>query len=253
MWVVAALPVSVRLALWATAAYAGRLSLEEVPGRAMPEVDHATGLPGPLPLWRDLGEQVVLVALPRPGDLGGMPRASTDVVAAATAAEEVVFVPGVGAAMVPTVTTFGPEGDRGTAVEWTAYDADPVPTHRLEALALPEIELRLRQDLAELTTRLDEVEAKPLSPELRRARAEGPATAQLWGLPGGLPPRALNVIRLAGTVADVSGIGLDAGLHTAASSTTVQRERILQQLLARTNQSLAEATNVAVMHLAGWR
>ena len=37
---VSSLPASVRLALWATASYAGRLPLEEVMDRALPDVDH---------------------------------------------------------------------------------------------------------------------------------------------------------------------------------------------------------------------
>ena len=46
--------------------------------RAHPDLDHVTGDPGArLDLWRDFGESAVLVALPRPGDLTGMPRAGS--------------------------------------------------------------------------------------------------------------------------------------------------------------------------------
>ncbi|MHB1473470.1 MAG: hypothetical protein ACYDDU_03645 [Dermatophilaceae bacterium] len=78
------LPVSVRLALWATAAYAGQLRLEDVIDRAHPDLDHVAGDFDHLSLWRDLGERAVLVALPRPGNLSGMPRGSPELIAAAT-------------------------------------------------------------------------------------------------------------------------------------------------------------------------
>ena len=51
------LPASVRLALWATASYAGRLPLEEVMDRALPDVDDVRGDVDRLALWRDLGER----------------------------------------------------------------------------------------------------------------------------------------------------------------------------------------------------
>ena len=129
------LPVSVRLALWATAAYAGRLPMQDVAGRAHPDIDHVDGDLDHLSLWYDVGERVVLVALPRPGKLSGMPRGSAELIAAATDAGECVFVPGVGGALVPTMQTFGTAGDQGTRVTWTAYDADPVQTYVLEALS----------------------------------------------------------------------------------------------------------------------
>ena len=55
---------------------------------------------------------VVLVALPRPGDLSGMPRGSADLVAAATEAGECVFVPGIGGALVPTIEPSAPRATR---------------------------------------------------------------------------------------------------------------------------------------------
>ena len=51
------LPVSVRLSLWATAAYAGRLSVEEAVTWAHPDLDHLAGDLGHLALWRGLGER----------------------------------------------------------------------------------------------------------------------------------------------------------------------------------------------------
>src|SRR5699024_10201258 len=59
------LPASVRVALWGTAALAGRIEVRDVPACAMPDLDPVDGLVPQLDLWRDLGERLVLVALPR--------------------------------------------------------------------------------------------------------------------------------------------------------------------------------------------
>ena len=155
------LPASVRVALWGTAALAGQLPVEEVPHRALPDIDECTGLVEPLSLWRDLGERAVLVALPRPGDVVGVPRGTPDLLGAATAAEECVLVPGVGGALVPNVEQFGPEGDQGWIVRWEKFAADPVPTHQVEALDLGQVELGLRTHLADQTQALTSVGGVP--------------------------------------------------------------------------------------------
>ena len=106
------LPVSVRLALWATAAYAGRLPIEEVVAKAHPDIDHVAGELDHLSLWHDLGERAVLVALPRPGKLSGMPRGSAELIAAATDAGECIFVPGLGGHLGQPIGTFGSSAHR---------------------------------------------------------------------------------------------------------------------------------------------
>jgi len=112
-----ALPLSVRFALWATVSVRGEVDPDDAVVAAHPDVDDISGEPaGRLELWRDFGESAVLVALPRPGDLTGMPRTSLDGSGAAADAGECVFVPGMGGLLVPTLTTFGPEGDEGTSV-----------------------------------------------------------------------------------------------------------------------------------------
>ncbi|WP_141785173.1 hypothetical protein [Ornithinicoccus hortensis] len=248
----AVLPASVRVALWASAAFAGRVPVEDVADRAMPDLDHCTGLTDRLGLWRDLGEQVLLVALPRPGDLTGMPAGPPEMVTAALDAEELVFVPGVGGALVPTIEEFGPPGDRGWQARWTGYDADPVPSHVVQAVALPDVELALRRAAADLTGRLAETSGAPLAGEGLERLARR-TVAQDWGVPEGLPSRAVRVIELAGSLTSLAEIGLDGRLQSVDSSTTLQRERILQELHDRAAQALVAATNVAALHLAGWR
>ena len=247
------LPASVRVAVWASAAFAGQVPLDEVPRRALPDLDHCAGLIDTLRLWRDLGEQIVLVALPRPGDLTGMPQGPVDLVAAATGAEEMVFVPGLGGAMVPTIEPFGPSGDQGWQARWTSYDADPVPTHQVQGVSLPDVELQLRRDVGGLTSELAVAAGVPLSGDDLEAIARRRLSQTEWGVPAGLPSRAVRVIELAGSITSLAEVGLDHRLQAADSAGILQRERILQRLHERAARALAAATNVASMHLVGWR
>jgi hypothetical protein len=249
---VSSLPASVRLALWATASYAGRLPLEEVMDRALPDVDDVRGDVDRLALWRDLGERVVLVALPRPGDLSGMPRGSADLVAAATEAGECVFVPGIGGALVPTLESFGPEGDQGTQVTWTAYDAEPVPVHTLEALSLGEVDLRFRQELAEQTRQIDALDARPWS-ALARARADEWVQPRGWGLPDGLPQRALRVLSTASIVSLGTELGLTLPSPALTSAPDDRRRVLLTSLRAAADRAVATAATVGALSLAGMR
>ncbi len=246
------LPASVRVAVWASSAFAGGLPVADVAARALPDIDHVTGLSDTLDLWRDLGEQVVLVALPRPGDVSGMPRGGPDLLDAATSAEEVVFVPGVGAAMVPVIEPYGPEGDQGWQASWTTYDAEPSPVHRVQAVDLSQVELSLRQDLAALTAELAAVPGAPVSPGLGESLARDRLDTQ-WGMPSAVPARVLRVIDLAGSTLTLAEAGRDSELHTVDSASTLQRERIMTRLADRASVALAAATNVAALHLAGWR
>ena len=247
------LPVSVRLALWATAAYAGRLPMEEILGRAHPDIDHLTGDLDHLALWHDLGERAVLVALPRPGKLFGMPRGSAELVAAATDAGECVYVPGVGGALVPTIEGFGPDADQGTQVTWTAYDADPVPTHVLEALSLGEIEQSLRQSLLEFTARIDALDTKPWDGGLRPLADDLPGDT--WGLPRGLPRRAQLIMATTSRIGAMTELGLSihAESQVLTSDLTHQRRLLLSDLDAIADTSMAAAATVAALSLAGLR
>lgn len=247
------LPASVRVALWSTQVLAGRLPSYDLPRRALPDVDDCVGLVERVDTWRDVGERAVLVALPRPGDLHGMPQASPELVDAATTAQECVFVPGVGGALVPALSAFGPAGDQGWLATWTAYPAAPVATHRVEALDLGQTELLLRRELGELTEALAGAGAPPFGAAAEQGAARGRTAtgrAGSWGLPAGLPPRATRVVDLAGTVLMLADAGLDAVTSSLDSSTTVRRGELLRRLQTHAARALADATNVAALHLA---
>jgi hypothetical protein len=251
----------VRLALWTTRAWAGGLSVEEAVARAVPDVDHVAGDLDRLTVWQELGEQALLVALPAPGDLHGMPRASSAAQGAAAGAGECAFVPGLGGVLVPTISTFGSGGsssgagrdlDTGTRVDWTAYDADPVPRHRVEALDASQLERHLRQELLAATADLEETGGQPFDREAAREMADT-ALGGHWGLPPGLPGRAAHVIVLAGTVARIVDVALEAPDGTLSADQAAARQAHLRRLQRVADHALADATNAACAVLAGWR
>lgn len=257
-----ALPLSVRFALWATAALQRGPEPEDDAGKAVdraitgahPDVDHVTGDPGArLQLWRDFGESAVLVALPRPGHLTGMPRCRLDASGAAAVAGECVYVAGMGGLLVPTMSTFGPSGDEGTAVEWTAYDSEPVPRYQLQALSLRDLDRELTQSVQDGAGALEAVEGRPWSSAPRES-AERRLGRSTWGVPEGTSPRALRVMLSAARVSVI----VDEGLRLAATPSldlysSGRREVGLRSLQSVADRVLAAATNLAVMELAGWR
>lgn len=251
----AELPASVRLALWVTSSWQGRLSLDEALRRSFPGIDHVGGDVRRVELWHDLGEQALFVALPRPGDVSAMPRTSPEALAHAAEAGECLYAAGIGGLLVPTLTEFGPEGDVGLRADWTAYDAQPVPTHRLEMLDLAHTERTL---LASVRRHSDDLEAVGGSPwgSAHRAAAEQSLDRGLWGLPPETPARSLRVISLAARVSalvDIAGRVGQLAPGAVDASTSSGREGLLRSLLADADTALAEATNVAVMTIAGWR
>jgi hypothetical protein len=251
---VSVLPVCVRLSLWATTAYAGALTVGAALDRTHPDIDHVTGDINRLSLWRDLGERAVLVALPRPGNLAGMPRGSGELIAAATEAGECVYVPGIGAALVPSIEEFGPAGDQGTRVTWSAYNCEPVPTHALDALSLSEIEQVFRQELMEHTRVIEDLDAKPWAGSPFRSLADGLDNRQ-WGLPDGLPPRAAKIITMAALVGDATELGLSEQAQSQVLTSTVaeQRRVVLARLNASADSAMAAAATVAALSIAGLR
>ncbi len=247
------LPACVRVSLWATTVLAGRLPASDLPRRALPDLDECVGLVEAVRLWADVGERVVLVALPRPGDLAGLPQGSAELVADATRAEECVYVPALGGALVPELERFGPEGDQGWMARWTRHDAEPVATHRVEALDLGQTELGLRQELAALTAELAASGAPPFGAAAERGAARARAATEgagPWGLPEGMPQRAVRVVQLAGTVLALADAGLETVDASVDAASVGGRTQVLLRLRSHACRALADATNAAALHLA---
>ena len=249
------LPASVRLALWVTHAWNGGPPLPEALARSFPDLDHVAGDLTRLEVWRDLGERALFVALPRPGDTTRMPPGSLSAAALAAEAGECVFVPGVGGVLVPTLSEFGPPGDVGIRVDWTAFEADPVPRHRLEMLDLRQVHRTLVARLSEHAERFESVGGAPWGADTRAQIESGIGPAR-WGVPASTPGRALAVMALA---ADVSRVAHRTGQLTALGSggldagTTTSRSLLLRALAADADDALADATAIAVMTIARWR
>lgn len=244
-----------RLALWVTASWHGDLTTRDALARAFPDLDHVAGDLGRLDVWRDLGEAALFVALPRPGDLSRMPRGSAAATAHAADAGECVFVAGIGGVLVPTLAEFGPEGDVGVRADWTAYEAEPVPRHRMEMLDLREIERDLMTRLREHTVRFEEVGGQPWG-TAARAEAQADLDTALWGIPRSTSGRALRVMSLAANLSRVAhrtAARTDLGAGGLDAVTVSSRTRLLRDLAADADAALADATNVAVMAVAGWR
>ncbi|TWP37203.1 hypothetical protein [Leekyejoonella antrihumi] len=246
------LPASVRLSLWITAAWSGHVDLAEALRRALPDIDHVDGDVAQLQLWQDLGERVLVCALPRPGDVRGLPRGNNDLVEAATDCGECVFVPGIGGALVPTVEEFGPEGDVGTTVRFTAYDCDPIPTHRLEALRESEIERGFREQLTGAIGALEGLDVQPWAGSTLRGRIDDRIVLNGWGLPPGLPGRALRVLQQAATTGAAADLGL---AHSPAVDISQDRARhlLLLDLQSASDRAMADACTVAALTIAGMR
>lgn len=239
------------MALWATCYLSGRVDVDTAVGRATPDADHAQGARTWLETWHSLGERVVLVALPRPGDYGDLPRGG-DLRDAALAAGECVFVPGLGGGLVPAVEGYGPPGDRGLAVRWTHDDSDPVPPHVLDAWSLRETQHALDDAVRRAT---DSLEGGP-TPWASRGLADE-AGARLdagsWGLPTGLAPRAARLIATAGAIGDLARFARSAPADGTGAASIERRARALRELSAAADTALSRAVNVAALHLAGLR
>lgn len=246
-----ALPLSARAAIWASAVLAGRVEVEHARSRAHAGVTDVVGtLPEP-GSWPPAGERVVLVALPRPGSFSGMPRAPRLSLAAALDAGECLVAPTVGGLLVPQLRSFGPPGDEGRLLTWTAHPADPIPRHTVEALDLRELGRALAEALLEATSALEAAGGIPW----RAWEAHPRPDAQEAILPDGLPARGLALLVQAATVHALAldgleleqlGPALDAGTSTARSGA-------LRRLLDVADDALVGATNVCAMVLAGWR
>lgn len=248
-----ALPLSVRVALWATRWLAGECVIEDVVRHS--HVGAVTECAGPIEKtlqdWSDDGETAVLFALPRPGLLAGMPRTNRLVLAEAAEAGQAAYAPSAGGLLVPKLTPFGPDGDPGLLVEWTAYDAEPVPRHVTEATDLRDLSRRLAEALQETTDRLATVGGIPW----RGGEANPPPRATLPGLPRGLAPRPVHLLDRAVEVRALAlrGIEVEQGGAALGATTSAVRTATLRALLVEAEAALVGATNVLAMSIAGWR
>lgn len=230
------------MALWVGHAWSCDADAESVLRAALPDVDVVLGLAERLRLWRQLGEPTVYVALPRPGSAGLLQRCAPEVADAAMSAGECLFVAGLGGLLVPTPVAFGVQGT-GLAVRWEAFDADPVPAHRLGGLDVAGADRRLRVAVHQAIDGLGDggwVDAW---------QRQAPAALQReWSLPGDLPDRVRSLVVRAASVLEVTEVGLEHADGSASAALTDQRRRTLLTLRA----AAADALEVAACAGAGY-
>ena len=245
------LPASVRLALWATSAWARGETLESAIESALPDVDAVSAGVRTLELWHELGERTVLVALPTSGDITSLPTCGVDARAAAVDAEECLVAPGIGALLVPSWSTFGPPGatgaDAGLRLDWTAYDCDPVPTHRVAALDPRESTRLLTTTVLEMTAQLDALGGQPFDAASARDALPRPGR---WALPDELPAQALRAITFAAAISTAAAAGLDGPQDALDGRTQQRRLDLLRELRRVAERTLVDATNAGVVAVA---
>ncbi len=241
------LPLSIRVALWGTDAWTHGRDARDALERAHEGLvtDVAGEVLETLEQWHAAGERVLLVALPRPGALQGMPSVSPDARGVALDVGECVIAPTVGGLLVPVVSGFGPAGDEGRLVTWTAYEAAPVSRHTIEALDPRELTRDLAEAVRAATEELEAAGGLPWHPREATPHPSPPGRA----LPPSMTPRELLLLDRACAVLDLAEAGLAAELHQPAldAGSSQRRQLALRTLATRAAHVLAGAANVAAL------
>jgi len=103
------------------------------------------------------------------------------------------------------------------------------------------------------TATLEALDARSWPTDGLRELAEARLAGGRWGLPDGLSERARRVIARAATLGTVADLGLDQLRDAHSLEVTARRREELLRLRREGDHALAAATNVAALHLAGWR
>ena len=203
--------------------------------------------------WADSGERVLFVAMPRPGKVTGLPPAlHPDVMTAVLGDGEVLLGGTTGGLATCRITEFGPIGDRGHLLTWTAYPAPVLPRHVVEATDLAALSRGLLAAIADTARRLEALGGAPWRPA--DTLPADPITRPL-AVPKSTPAPAILALDRATRVAALARAGLAIEDSGAALDAATSRERavILRGLHGTAEDTIVGATNVATMVMAGWR
>ena len=252
------LPVAVALALHGTQALAAAASRREDLVRSAWRASRPRGVEvlddGEwFQEWADAGETVLFVALPRPGKILGLPPAlHPDVMTAAISDGEVLLGGTKGGLATCRITEFGPSGDRGRLLTWTAYPAGVIPRHVVEATDLAALSRGLVTAISETSRRLDALGGAPWRPA---DTLPADPLARALPVPQETPPPVILALDRAARVVEITRAGLAAEESGAALDAATSRERatLLRGLLSAAQDTIVAATNVATMVMAGWR
>ncbi|MBO3129455.1 hypothetical protein [Dermatophilus congolensis] len=255
------IPASVRLALWGTRVLTGHLPSAALDRLITPDIDTAEPLRPRIETWADLGERVVLAALPHPGRPSLCPHGSPALLSAATTANECVFAPTLGNALVP----FGwdeqpgipdaqrprPENSSEPTVHWKLYETNATPTWQLEALSLRDTRHSLASERESALALLAEAHLPWQSRGLRDLAEAALDTGNSY-LPDALPDTHRAVIDEAATLGHMARLGL-AMPDDGTLDQVNRRAEALRRLTIAADTALASATCIAALSLAGLR
>lgn len=247
------LPRAVRLAAWASALLDGETDLDTAL-RAVQRDDEPHTLSGdaaPFPTLADLlrglaasGATGIRVALPAPGDPGGLAGPPGFTAEATDAGEAVLVEARAPLGLVPEVTEFGSVLEPGALTDWHVHLAvlpPPLPD------GLGDADRSLREALRTATDMLSGLEVS----RWREDAAERIASVRDGGLPQnalppGTDPRAARVIGSAARVRAITALALedDGGAVTGWEAT--RRAAALRDVDRVARRALAAAVNAQV-------
>ena len=263
------LPLSVRLSLWGTRVLSGDLPSAAADRLVAPGLPRAGSVRPYLEMWQAFGERVVLVALPHPGRLAGMPPGPPGLAAAAAEAGECAYVPALGGALVPLELPAGddpgsddalhrplPESgeDGGPVIGWQRFDSAPVEPWRLEGLSVREASRQLAEDTDAAIGVLSGTH-QPWAWRGLRALADAALDSGDEGGPGlppGLPAEVRALIARSAAAGEAARLGLEMPDDGTAAQARA-RTGALRALLAGADAALAAASCIGALHLAGMR
>jgi hypothetical protein len=244
-----------RLVAWGNAWFAGHTSLDEAASRVchsdyphrvtgLPAEDSPVGLTVALGRLRGMGAGGLRLALPVPGDPLGLPGPPGFNELATEAGEAVLTAGGTEPmGLLPEITAYGPEGDRGVEVLWRVYPVDPARLTDVPSLAEAERELTeaLRDTIEELT-RMDVARWRPEAAEAIQAIREHGRDAD-GGLAPGYPARAHRVLALAQRLGAITALArTDAGAACSATEMAA-RSAVLRPLERSSRRAQLAAYN----------
>ena len=168
----------------------------------------------------------------------------------AVEAGECVYVPGIGAALVPDLQEYGPAGDTGWQLLLETHSCEPVPRHRLEMLSIRDADRELHAAVTAATDTLQRIGA--VWGEGQRALADAALGGDAWGLPAGLDRGAARTITRAATLATITRLATTAPDPALSAADAVERERALRTLGRAADRALEQAATIACLQTAGW-
>jgi hypothetical protein len=267
------LPRSALLAAWAGAVAAGRSPAAEalgaVSGTDEPHrVAWAGGslppavLPVPDDGWLsdllvllaaagETGPVTVRCALPRPGDVRGVPGPPELQQEAVDAGECVVVQVGAVAAgtvvaLVPEVEEFGPAGDVGRHVVWRAWVAGPVPGLGALPASVAEADTAFRLSLAEAADELERLDVASWRPDeaVRMGEDVRSRRGHEDALPPTVPPRSLRLLHRAEHVLAILDVAAEDGGGTVSGWEALRREQALTGLSRAVRDAVVAAVSL---------